>query len=58
MKIGDIKQYDKVYLKDGRTASIVEIFGESGDYLADIDLPNRDWETVSICIEEIEKVIV
>lgn len=40
-----VKKYDKVRLKDGRTATIVEVLEEGVAYLADIDLPGPDWDT-------------
>ena len=58
-----IKQYDKVLLKDGRTAQIVEIFNVEGKifYLGDIDIPSSDgnieWETDDIPAEDIVKII-
>lgn len=51
-----INQYDRVLLKDGNEASIVEIFEEGKAFLADIDR-NGDTYTDDITIEEIEKVI-
>lgn len=41
-----IDQYDKVLLKDGCTAYIVEIFEDGKAFLADIDKPSgttTDW---------------
>ncbi|MFP5527103.1 hypothetical protein ACLGL1_01300 [Peptococcus simiae] len=58
-----IKQYDKVLLRDGRTAQIVEVFNVDGKifFLGDIDIPLSDgsleWETDDIPAEEIVKVI-
>lgn len=52
-----IKQYDRVLLKNGCEASIVEIFEEDKVFLADIDR-NGDTDTEHLSIEEIEKVIV
>nr|WP_325302753.1 hypothetical protein [uncultured Dysosmobacter sp.] len=48
-----IKPYDKVRLKDGRTATIVEILEPGIAYLADIDLPGPDWETEEIRQDDI-----
>lgn len=51
-----LKQYDKIRLKSGETAYIVEIFGDGKYILADIDRPDgteTDWVTP----DEIEKVI-
>lgn len=52
-----IKLFDKVLLKDGRTAYIVEVYGDSGDYEADIDLPDGTIETDTIHMTDIEKVL-
>ena len=52
------EQYDKIELKDGRTASVVEIFGEGEVYLVDVDLPGPDQETISIKPDEIKAVLV
>lgn len=52
-----IEMFDKVLLKDGRTAFIVEIYGNSGDYEADIDLPDGVTETDTINISNIEKIL-
>ena len=51
-----IKQYDRVLLKDGSKASIVEIFVEDSFFLVDIDR-NGDTDTEEIRIEQIEKVL-
>lgn len=50
-----IEMYDKVLLRDGRTAFIVEIYGDSGDYEADINMPDGSILTDTIHIGEIEK---
>ena len=52
----DIKLYDRVLLKDGHEASIVEIFKQGEDYLADIDYDD-DTETEDIKHEQIERVL-
>ena len=51
-----IKLYDRVLLKDGSEASIVEIFEEDKVFLADIDR-NGDTDTEELKVTEIEKVI-
>lgn len=51
-----LKQYDKICLKSGETAYIVEIFGDGECILADIDRldgTETDWLTP----DEIEKVL-
>lgn len=51
-----IKQYDTVLLKDGRQAAIVEAF-ENRVFIADVGSSPKDWETISITIDDIEKVL-
>ena len=51
-----VKQYDTVLLKDGREASIVEAF-ENKVFIADVGSSPKDWETIDITIEDIEKVL-
>ena len=51
-----VKQYDTVLLKDGREASIMEAF-ENKAFIADVGSSPKDWETIDITIEDIEKVI-
>ncbi|GFI44222.1 hypothetical protein IMSAGC018_01903 [Lachnospiraceae bacterium] len=51
-----VKQYDTVLLKDGREASIMEAF-ENKVFIADVGSSPKDWETIDITIEDIEKVI-
>lgn len=51
-----IKQYDRVLLKDGNEASIVEIFEEDTFFLADIDRDD-DTSTEHLSIEQIEKIL-
>ena len=52
-----IKRYDKVRLKDGRTATVVDILEENTAYIADVDLPGPDWETIDIRHEDIDAII-
>ena len=51
-----IKQYDRVLLKDGDKASIVEIFEDGKLFLADIDR-NGDTDTEELRMDDIEKII-
>lgn len=51
-----IKEFDTVLLKDGRTAAIVEAF-ENRVFIADVGSSPKDWETIDITIDDIEKVI-
>lgn len=52
-----IELYEKVLLKNGCIAYIVEIYGDSGDYEADIDMPDGTIKTDTINISDIEKVL-
>lgn len=52
-----IKQYDTALLKDGRQAAIVEAF-ENKVFIADVGSSPKDWETISITIDDIEKVLI
>ncbi len=52
-----ISLYDKVLLKDGRTASVVDILEDGVAYLIDVDLADEEWETIDIKHEDIEKII-
>jgi len=51
-----IKQYDRVLLKNGTKASIVEIFEDDKLFLTDID-KDGDTYTEELRIEQIEKII-
>lgn len=51
-----IEQYDTVLLKDGRKAVIVEVF-EDKAFIADVGSSPANWETISITIDDIKKVI-
>jgi len=57
----EIKQYDRVILKDGRKAQIIEVFEAGVAYLADVDIlypdGSMDWETIDVKQEDIEKVV-
>ena len=52
-----IQQYDRVLLKSGHEASIVEILEDNKWFIADIDR-NNDIDTEEVCIDEIEMVIL
>lgn len=51
-----VKEFDTVLLKDGRKAAIVEAY-ENKSFIADVDDSPKDWETISITIDDIEKII-
>lgn len=52
----EIKEFDTVLLKDGRKAAIMEAF-ENKVFIADIGSSPKDWETIDITIDDIEKVL-
>ena len=51
-----INQYDRVRLKDGRTATVVEVFGDNEYFIVDVDLGD-DWETVDVWKKDILEII-
>ena len=52
----EIHLFDRVRLKNGLEASIVEILGGGACFIADIDTP-QGTETDSVYPEDIEKVL-
>lgn len=52
-----INEYDKILLRNGKTATVVEILEEGREYIVDVDLPNTDWETIEISHEDIKMVL-
>nr|WP_295277755.1 hypothetical protein [uncultured Blautia sp.] len=53
----DIKQYDTVLLKDGRTGSVVEVFPD-GSLIVDVGSTPADWETLyDKTVADVKKVI-
>ena len=53
----EIKEFNVVKLKDGRTATIVDILEQGIAYMADVGDSPKDWETISIKHSDIEEVI-
>ncbi len=51
-----VKEFDTVLLKDGRVASIMEAF-DNKVFIADVGSSPKDWDTIDITIDDIEKVI-
>lgn len=51
----EIKAFDDVILKDGRTAGIVEIF-DNTHFLADVGDGPSNWDTIQIELKDIERV--
>ena len=55
-KIVKIREFDTVLLKNGQTATIVEKLSED-TFIADIGDSPKDWDTITITINDIEKVV-
>lgn len=52
-----INLYDKVRLYNDKTCTIVEVLEEDTAFIADVDLPGPDWETVEISYNDIVEVM-
>jgi hypothetical protein len=52
----EIKEFDRVLLKDGREADIMDFLGPE-TFVADVGSSPEDWETIIIKIHDIEKVL-
>lgn len=52
-----IKQYDSVLLRDGREGIVVEVYGEQEVFDIDIGSSPKDWETITVKQEGIDKII-
>ena len=50
-----IKEFDTVILKNGQSAAVVEKLSED-TFIADIGDSPKDWDTITITINDIEKV--
>ena len=51
-----IEEFDTVLLKDWQTAAIVDKLSED-TFIADIGDSPENWDTITITIDEIEKVV-
>lgn len=51
-----IKEFATVLLKDGREAAIVEVLSDTA-FIADVGSSPKDWDTIDITIDDIEKII-
>lgn len=51
-----IKEFDRVLLKDGREADVMETF-ENKVFIVDVGNSPQDWETISVTIDDIKKII-
>ncbi len=57
MKIDEIKEFDRVLLKDGRKADVMEVF-PNGSLVLDIGDSPETWETLyDKSLEDVEKII-
>ena len=50
-----VEEFDTVILKNGQSAAVVEKLSED-TFIADIGDSPKDWDTITITINEIEKV--
>ena len=50
-----IEEFETVILKNGQSAAVVEKLSED-TFIADIGDSPKDWDTITITINEIEKV--
>ena len=53
-----IKQYDKVKMKDGKYAIIVEVLEPDKAYIADVELSDDDYTTETIFYSDIAALMV
>ena len=51
-----IEEFDTVLLKNGQTAAIVDKLSED-TFIADFGDSPEDWDTITITIDDIEKVV-
>lgn len=51
----ELKEFDTIKLKDGRTGAIVDRIGP--DFVVDVGEKEEDYETIIVKPEEIEKAI-
>lgn len=51
-----IEQYCSVLLKDGREAAVVEVLDDT-HFLVDVGSSPKDWDTIDVTIDDIDKVI-
>ena len=50
-----VEEFDTVILKNGQSAAVVEKLSED-TFIADIGDSPKDWDSITITINEIEKV--
>lgn len=52
----EIKEFDRVLLKDGREADIMEVLSDE-DFIGDVGSGPSDWETIDIKISDVVKIL-
>jgi acetone carboxylase gamma subunit len=52
-----IELYSKVLLKNGKTATVIEILNPQKAFLVDVDLPGPDWETIQVEYDDIKSFV-
>lgn len=52
----EIKEFDRVLLKDGREADIMEVLSDE-DFIGDVGSGPNDWETIDIKISDVVKIL-
>nr|DAT88457.1 MAG TPA: hypothetical protein [Caudoviricetes sp.] len=53
----EVKEFDTVLLKDGRRASVMEVFPD-GSLIVDVGSSPEDWETLyDKTIDDIERIL-
>lgn len=50
----EIRQYDRVRLKDGREGDVMEIYGDSEVFLITIGEDEYTWEDIDVKLEDID----
>lgn len=50
------KEFDRILLKDGREADVMEAF-ENKAFIVDVGSSPEDWETISVTIDDIERAL-
>jgi len=53
-----IKQFDRVLLKDGREGSITDVLGNNEMYYLDVGSSPDDWVNITVKPDDIERVIL
>ena len=51
----EIKQFDTIILKNGKEAVVMEAYTPQGPFDVDIGDNPKNWDTITITIDDIEK---